>query len=260
MSSFADRPLLFAHRGARTRFPENTLPAFIAAIEDGANALELDVHVSSDGVVVVIHDDDGGRMCGNPGVVKDTPFSVIASWDAGAGFTDVTGARSSANRGLRVPRLDDVLWAVPGIAINIDVKPNDPAAALAVIAVVKRVGASDRVLLTSFHDDVAGVIADNYDGLVGFSRTGAGLLRLLPLAVLRRRRPRGHRAQVPVSAGPVSFDTRAFIDKMRALQIAVDYWVINDVKEGRRLLDLGADGIMTDIPAALAGLMTAAIM
>ena len=91
MSSFSDRPLLFAHRGARTRFPENTLPAFIAAIEDGANALELDVQLTSDGVVVVMHDDDGERMCGVRQMVKDTTWTTVSSWDAGANFVDADG-------------------------------------------------------------------------------------------------------------------------------------------------------------------------
>lgn len=255
MSTFNDRPLLFAHRGARTRFPENTLPAFIAAIEDGANALELDVQLTSDGVVVVMHDDDGERMCGAKLAVKDTPWATVSSWDAGANFIDVTGARPHAKRGLSVPRLDDVLRAVPGIPINIDLKPANPACVASVVDVIKRTQTQDRVLLTSFHDDVMAAIDAGFDGRIGFSRQGAIALRFAPLAVLRRRRPRGDRAQLPISAGPFSLDTRSFIDKMHALNIAVDYWVINDITEGRRLIDLGADGIMTDIPKLLSGVL-----
>ncbi len=255
MSTFADRPLLFGHRGANLRCPENTVPAFIAAIEDGANALELDVQLTADGVVVVMHDDDGGRMCGVPAKVAATPFAALKTWDPGVGFLDAAGARSFARRGLTIPRLADVLQAFPGIPINIDVKSPDPRAVRRVVDVVTSLGAAERVLLTSFHDDIlAAVRASSWGGQIGFSRRDVASLRLLPLALLRRRRPRGQRVQLPVHAGWLRLDGPAFIDKMHALQIAVDYWVINDRAEGARLLGGGADGLMSDDPHALAPL------
>lgn len=258
MSSFADRPLLFGHRGARRRFPENTLPSFIAAIEDGANALELDVQVSKDGVVVVMHDDDGARMCGVADRVDATAYKDLAAWDAGKGFVDRDngGGNPFAQRGLRIPKLEDVVRALPGVPINIDLKPADPKCAAVVVDVVKRLQVEDRVLLTSFHDDVLAAVRDVYDGRVGFSKSDVYQLRFLPLAVLRRRRPRGQRLQIPVRAGPVFLDGAGFIDKMHALDIRVDYWVINDVAEGQRLLQAGADGLMSDVPKTLAPLLS----
>lgn len=257
MSTFHDRPLLFAHRGANLRCPENTVPAFIAAIEDGANALELDVQLSSDGVVVVMHDDNGRRMCGVAAAVVDTPWQTLKTWDAGIGFVDAAGARSFARRGLTIPKLADVLQAFPGIPINIDLKSPDPHSVAVVVDVVTALGAVDRVLLTSFHPGVlAAVRASGFSGRIGFGTRDVYALRFLPLAVLRRHRPRGDRVQLPVKASVVRLDGRAFIAKMHALQIAVDYWVINDRNEGERLLDLGADGLMSDDPRALAPLLT----
>ncbi|MDP2342043.1 MAG: glycerophosphodiester phosphodiesterase family protein [Deltaproteobacteria bacterium] len=256
MSTFADPRLLFGHRGANLRCPENTVPAFIAAIEDGANALELDVQLTSDGVVVVMHDDDGRRMCGSPGAVSDTPFATVKNWDPGAGFVDAAGARSFARRGLTVPRLADVLQAFPGIPINIDLKSPDPRGIGRVVDVVTALGAADRVLLTSFHDDVvAGVRSSSWSGRVGFSKGDIYSLLFLPLLVLRRRRARGDRVQLPVKAGPIRLDAPRFIDKMHELKIAVDYWVINDRAEGERLLAAGADGLMSDDPKVLAPLL-----
>jgi glycerophosphoryl diester phosphodiesterase len=256
MSTFADRPLLFGHRGSNLRCPENTVPSFIAAIEDGANALELDVQLTSDGVVVVMHDDDGGRMCGTPGAVNATAFATLKNWDPGAGFVDAGGARSFARRGLTIPRLADVVQAFPGIPINIDLKSPDPRGIGRVVDVVTALGAADRVLLTSFHDEVmAAVRSSSWSGRVGFSKGDVYALRFLPAVVLRRRRPRGHRVQVPVKGGPVRLDGRDFIDKMHELDIAVDYWVINDRTEGERLLAAGADGLMSDDPKTLAPLL-----
>ncbi len=256
MSTFADKPLLFGHRGSRRRFPENTLPSFIAAIEDGANAIELDVQVTKDGVVVVMHDDDGARMCGVADRVDATAYKDVAAWDAGAEFVDrEAGGRPFAQRGLRIPKLEDVVRALPGVPINIDLKPADPKCAAAVVDVVKRLGIEERVLLTSFHDDVLAAVRDCFDGRVGFSRSDVFQLRFLPLAILRRRRPRGERLQIPVRAGPVFLDGSWFIDKMHALGIAVDYWVINDVAAGQLLLSRGADGLMSDVPKVLAPLL-----
>ena len=256
MSTFVDRPLLFGHRGANLRCPENTVPALIAAIEDGANALELDVQLTSDGVVVVMHDDDGRRMCGVTPAVKDTPFATLKNWDPGVGFVDAGGARSFARRGLTVPRLADVLQAFPGIPINIDLKFADERGVARVIDVVTALAAVDRVLLTSFHEHVlAAVRTSSWAGRVGFCQRDVVALRFAPLALLRRRRPRGERVQIPVRAGPLRLDGAGFIDKMHALQIAVDYWVINDKAEGARLLDVGADGLMSDDPKTLAPLL-----
>mgnify|MGYP002148146604 CR=1 FL=1 len=255
MRTYSDRPLLFGHRGARARCPENTLAALQAALSDGAHALELDVQVTADGVVVVMHDGDGLRMCGAAAAVRATPYSTLRTWDAGYGFVAPDGTRPFAGQGLGVPRLDEVLAALPGVPVNIDLKPADPGCAARVIDVVTALGASERVLLTSFHDAVLQAVrASRYDGRLGFARRDVLALWSLPLWVLRRRRPRGHRVQLPVQAGPLRFDGAGFIAKMHALDLAVDYWVINDRDQGARLLERGADGLMSDVPGLLAPL------
>lgn len=256
MSTFLDRPLLFGHRGTCARFPENTMPAFSAALADGACALELDIQITRDGKVVVIHDPDGLRLCGVPAAVLHTPLSTLRTWDIGHGFIAKDGTRPFAKQGLRIPGLDEVLQAFPSVPINIDLKPLDPGCAARVIDVVMAMGAADRVLLTSFHDHVLHAVRSlGFVGRIGFSRRDVITLMSLPLFVLRRRRPRGHRLQIPVKAGPLRLDTARFIAKMHALDIAVDYWVINDLDQGAQLLARGADGLMSDDPKLLAPLL-----
>lgn len=256
MRTFRDRPLLFGHRGAGVRCPENTMPAFSAALADGASALELDIQITRDGKVVVFHDPDGVRLCGVPAAVADTPLATLRTWDVGHGFVARDGARPFARQGLQAPLLDEVLQAFPDVPINIDLKPLDPRCAARVIDVVTALGAAERVLLTSFHDPVlAAVRAAGYAGPIGFSRRDVLALLGLPLVVLRRRRPRGQRLQIPVKAGPLRLDTPRLIAKMHALDIAVDYWVINDPGQGEQLLTRGADGLMSDDPGRLAPLL-----
>jgi glycerophosphoryl diester phosphodiesterase len=264
---------LYGHRGARGRCPENTLLSFAAALQDGANALEMDVHRTKDGVVVVFHDDDGVRVAGEPARVADVSFAELSRWDLGRGFVPppdvvidappVVGGdptRPFAGRGLAPPRLVDVLRAFPGVPVNIDVKTRDPALRDATIRIVEDAGAADRVLLTSFWDDViAAVQASGTRAATGLGPRAVRALRLLP-GFLARRRLRAHvdrgrsRVQIPPRTGVIRLDSPSFIARCHDLGFAVDYWVIDDVEQARTLLARGADGLMSDFPRRLAPL------
>jgi glycerophosphoryl diester phosphodiesterase len=259
------RPLLFGHRGARGTMPENTVAAFARALADGANALELDVHRSRDGEVVVFHDDDGGRMANDPRPIESLDFATIAQWDLGHGFVE-GGQRPFVGRGLRAPRLVDVLRAFPGVAINIDLKTSDAALREAAIAVIEAHGDVDRVVLASFHDEVINaVIASGCRCRVALARNAVAALRLLPGIVARRvLRPYiergGSRVQVPPQTNGLRLDKPSFIDRAHDLGFAVDYWVINDLEQGQQLLlERGADGLISDFPARFAHLVPSAL-
>jgi glycerophosphoryl diester phosphodiesterase len=262
---------LYGHRGARSRTPENTLLSFAAALEDGANALELDVQRTKDGVVIVFHDDDGARMAGIPAGVADTTFAEMQRWDLGRGFSLPPGepappslrgdpTRPFAGRGLAPPRFLDVLRAFPGIPLNVDLKTRDPALVADVVRLVEEERVTDRVLLTSFFDDViAAVQATGTTAATGLGPRAVGLLRLLPAwaasRALRSHVVRGRsRVQVPPRTSLLRLDSANFLERCHDLGFAVDYWVIDDVAQARLLLDRGADGLMTDRPRLLAPL------
>lgn len=226
-------PLLFGHRGAPAAgCVENTLASFARALHDGANALETDAHLTADGVVVLHHDDDLREVHGQPLVIARSTCAELAAHG--------------------VPTLEELLAHAPGVPINIDVKQRQPPMERAIVDTVRRADAEQRVLLTSFFADVIRRLRlAGYLGPTGATRAELVRLRFLPRLLLRGLPPRGQRAQVPVRHGNIRFDTRAFVERCHALGVAVDYWVINDVEEGRRLLALGADGLMTDDPARL---------
>lgn len=232
-------PLLFGHRGAPAAgCVENTLASFARARQDGASALETDAHLTADGVVVLHHDDDLREVHGQPLVIARSTRAELAAHG--------------------VPTLEELLAHAPDVPINIDVKQREPPMEHAIVDTLRRAGAERRVLLTSFFADVIHRLrAAGYAGPTGLTRAELVRLRFLPLPLVRLLAPRGQRAQVPVRHGRVRFDTRAFVDRCHALGVAVDYWVINDVEEGRRLLALGADGLMTDDPALLRPLFAA---
>src|SRR5690242_3140965 len=97
----APRVTLYAHRGAAAEQPENTLPSFERALALGADALEMDVHATRDGVIVVSHDPDGARMTGVRRALAAATWDEVRTWDAGWGFAEAGGGpgRPFAGRG-----------------------------------------------------------------------------------------------------------------------------------------------------------------
>jgi glycerophosphoryl diester phosphodiesterase len=243
-------PLLYAHRGAPLELPENSLVGFARALELGADALEIDVHMTRDGHVVVCHDASGERIAGVARQLRDCTLSEIKQWELRGPLT----AGSSAGTA-RVPALDEVLEAFPQAHLNIDIKQHAPEVIDAVLAVIAKHAAAQRVLLTSFSSAITrGVRARGYAGRTGFGRAEVVGLVFAPARVLSRVRSGGSRAQIPRRFGPIVLDRPELIDKLHALGLAVDYWVVNETHEAQRLLARGADGIVTDDVRAMAQL------
>src|SRR5215831_10792514 len=145
----APRVTLYAHRGAAAEQPENTLPSFERALALGADALELDVHATRDGVIVVSHDPNGARMAGVHRSFCDASWDEVRGWDAGWGFRDPGGGggRPFAGRGYHMPTLEEVLRAFPGVPLNVDLKA---PVADAAVTLLRQLGAESRVCLASF--------------------------------------------------------------------------------------------------------------
>jgi len=243
--------VFYAHRGATAELPENTLPAFRRAIEVGAAALETDAHLTRDGHVVLAHDAGGTRCAGVPRFLRSATLAELRTWDMGRTFR----ARHAGLAGDRfvIPTLDELLAELPGVPLNVDIKDHDDHAARAVVDVVRRRRAQDRVLLASFDAGTLRTVRRlGYEGATGLGQSEATRLILLPEPLLRRFPLAGQAAQLPVRAGPFALDTPAFVAKVHALGLLLHYWTINDAAEAERLLALGADGIMTDDPARIA--------
>jgi glycerophosphoryl diester phosphodiesterase len=250
------RPILYGHRGAAGVCPENSYASFATAVAHGATALELDVRRTRDGAVVVFHDADGRRMAGVADAVDAVTFQQMSTWDLGHGFRDA----SFVDRRLSPPLLRDVLRGFPGLPVNIDLKSRDPRLRDDTLRIVHEEGATDRVVIASFYDDVIrAVIASGTRCRIAVAANGVRWLRLAPLWLVRRVLREyiargGTRVQIPTHAGRIRLDAPWFIARCHALGFAVDYWVINDVDEGRELLARGADGLISDHPQQLSTL------
>ncbi|HEY2747915.1 MAG TPA: glycerophosphodiester phosphodiesterase family protein [Polyangia bacterium] len=222
---------IYAHRGASAELPENTMAAFRRAVTLGVDALELDIHATKDGVLVVSHDPDGRRMAGVRERLCDLTFAEAQRWDVG--------------RGERLPRFEDVVTEFAPLPLNVDLKRD---IADATVALLQRLGAESRICLASFQvQTMRRVRALGYGGPTALSR--AEVIAALSLPPRLQRGP--FRIQAARAQLPLSLARPWVVARMKALGLAVDFWTVDDPALARRLVALGADGIMTNDPARI---------
>lgn len=246
----APRPRIFAHRGAAGRAPENTLAAFDLGIADGADGLELDVHLSADGVVVVCHDRTLERTTDASGPIASRTAAELAKVDAGFWFRDSRGAYPFRGQGVGVPTLREVLRRYRDVSMIVEMKGSDPALGLAVAAEVAAASAVDRVCLAS---NSCRIMQRARAASIGAS-TGACRWEVR-LALYRswvgwpvRDRPYGG-YQVPETSGPTRIVTPRFIGHAHEAGLEVQVWTIDAEPDMERLFQWGVDGIITNYPA-----------
>jgi glycerophosphoryl diester phosphodiesterase len=239
------RPVI-AHRGASGSAPENTLPAFELAVRQGADAIELDVRVTRDGIPVVLHDATLDRTTDRRGPLAGLTYGDLRQADAGARFTP-DGGRTFPFRGssVVVPTLAEVLRGFPEIPILVELK--EPGAQAPVRQVILEERAADRCVLASEHQAALQLFRElPFAVAASGAEIGAlywaSLVRRLPAAVPFRT------LSVPQRYRGLRVPTRGFIDAARRLGCPVHVWTINDPLVARRLWGVGVCGIVTNFP------------
>lgn len=245
----SDARIVIAHRGASAEAPENTLPAFEAAVRQGADAIELDVRLTADGAPVVIHDETLDRTTDRTGPVAAVTLADLRSADAGRHFTPDLG-RTHPYRGgeARIPTLGEVLWAFPGLHLLVEIK--EPGAQEAVRRVLLQEDAAGRCVLASEHREAL-LAFDEPPFVRGAS---APEISALYWAALLRRRPAavGYRMlSVPLRHRGLTVPTRAFVAAARARGCAVHVWTVDAPDTARRLWRRGVTGIVTNVPGTM---------
>lgn len=240
----AGAPVFVAHRGGGRLAPENTLAAFGPAVSEwGVDMLEMDVRLTSDGHVVVIHDETVDRTTDGTGRVAEHTLEELRALDAGHRFTDLEGEPSFRGRGVRVPTFEEVLDACPDVWINVEAK--ERAAAAPLVEIIRRRGEEHRVLVAA---EVEGNRRDvrDYPGPWGASRRDCLLFWLLHrLPGGAGYTPRVDAFQVPEYWKGRRVLTRRLIDEAHRRNIPVHVWTVDDPDDMRRLLSWGVDAIQT---------------
>ena len=259
------RPLVMAHRGGAGLWPENTMHAFAQAIALGVDVLEMDLHGTADGALVIIHDGTVDRTTNSTGAVGALMLAELKKLDAGYRWTN-DGGRTFPFRGrsITIPTLREVLDAFPGSRLNIDIKgAPQPALVKNFCRSLRESRATASVNVASF----------NWQTLAEFRQecpevsTSAGFDEVLALlsdapaggqqqqgtAADKAHRPRV--VQVPESAGGRELLTAKLIEAAHRRGLEVHVWTVNDEAAMRRMIKLGVDGIITDRPDKLIELL-----
>jgi len=249
-----EAPAVIAHRGASAYAPENTMAAFEEAARMGVG-FELDVTLCKTGEVVVIHDDSVDRTTEGSGEVADLTFAEIRALDAGAYFDpEFTGER--------IPTLDEVLAAYGGrVPIDIEIKSMTPREPLAdaVVAAIERAGAVDRVFVTSFDPYMLERVKEQNPAILRGQLTGTfkdSDLNFIEKLFLRNMWLNG-KSEPSLIAVERFRARKGFVKRQHKKERAVLVWTVDVPEEMERLLDLGVDGLITDYPDVLLGVIEA---
>ncbi|MCS7054552.1 MAG: hypothetical protein NZM18_00010 [Thermoflexales bacterium] len=231
----ADRPLIIGHRGASAHAPENTLAAFMLALEQGADGVELDVTRCATGELVVIHDDRVDRTTNGRGWVHKLSLAELRGLDAG--------------RGERIPTLDEVIVATAAAPrpclLNIEIKSvaiSSDGLERQVVEVVRRHACEDRVLFSSFNPltvrRLAQLAPDIPRAILYYHAMPIYLRRVWTASLIP------HEFRHP----DVGLITPAYVTKLKAQGKRVNTWTVNRRDDVIRVAESGVHGIIGDSP------------
>jgi glycerophosphoryl diester phosphodiesterase len=243
-------PRVFGHRGSAGTHPENTLESFRAAAAMGAPYIELDIHSTRDGEIVVAHDDHLVRMCGIDRTIPKMTYSEVAAADAGRMFTRDGGATFPfRGKGVAIPRLADVLAAFPKLRVIVEVKQIAPSSVAPMLDVINRAGMRRNVLVASEHQQPLDEVRKLAPDLpTNFSYLESGQFMQAMVAGGANYRPPAAALQIPREYNSWPLVTPESVAFAHRIGIEIHVWTVNEESEMALLLDMGVDGIISDYP------------
>ena len=246
-----NKQLIFAHRGGRSMGPENTVYTFQKALNSGAHILEIDVRLTRDGHLVVIHDASVDRTTDGSGTVGSLSRDEIGRLDAAFDFsTDGGQSFPLRNHGMTVPLLAELFQRFPTTPMNIELKDDSFAAAETLCGLLTEVGKTRQTIVASFHSKMIrhfrSICPDTPTAATAGEIYWFVFFSWLHLENLYR--PHAAALQVPKEAYGIQLITRRFIEAAHRQNLRVHVWTINDPKEKQELFNMGVDGIITDYP------------
>ena len=241
---------VIGHRGASAEAPENTLPSFLRAIEQGADAIELDVHVTADDVPVVIHDPTLTRTTSGDGAIAATSWRRLRELDAGARFTSDGGATYPyRDQGIRVPSVEEVLAAIPAdLPMIIEVKALHAQWALR--RVLERFKAASRCIVAAFEAGSLGAFAEP-PFTCGASRRDVVRLMARALAGVPPGRVPYRAICPPTEYYGVPVPISLIVRGAGQIGAPVHVWTVDEAREARRLWAHGVSGIISNTPRVI---------
>lgn len=251
-----DRPIVLAHRGGSHLAPEHTMIAFEKALDLGVDGFEVDIRLTKDEEIVVLHDDTIERTSDGVGFVKDFTLDELKEFNFGYQFEDLDGQFPYREKKAEIVTLRELFEKFPNTYINIDIKdgPDTYEGSLMpskLWRLIEEYNAENRIVVTSFYSeqvDRFNLYAQNRVALGAGEADVRKAFTAFTSQFGHLYHPRVDVFQIPTKSGVISLDSSKFITFLSKLNIPVHYWTINDTEAMRRLIENGAQGIVTDRP------------
>jgi len=234
--TLTEKTYVWAHRGACGYAPENTMPAFKLALDMDADGIELDVHFSKDGKIVVCHDEKIDRTSNGQGKITDYTYEELLAFDFGVKF-------APEFKGTKIPLLSEVyeLFAPTGKVVNVEIKSIDPAIPAALVALEKECGMEGRVIYSSFdHEQIARTLVADPNAFIA------------PLYSFNMVKAWDYVANIPAKASHPKMNQvdlyPEYVEEMHKRGIRVHAWTVNTAEDVKHLAEAGVDAVITNYP------------
>ena len=248
------RPLVIAHGGAKVLYPENTMVAFDGSADMDVDMLEMDVRITKDGILVTHHDLTIDRMSDGEGKVSQYTYDELLKFNFGHDFVDLKGDYPYRESPVLLPKLEDVFKKHGNFPMVVEIK-DDGDLGIKASQELKRLiyeyNMDDKIIIASFNDDVLKYFKEitNDSILTSTANDESGTFVKLNIAFLDLFYFGNDEAiQIPLEHSGVALDKKRLINSAQRRNMVVHYWTINDPEEMKHLIELGADGIITDRP------------
>lgn len=257
----ARRPLVIAHQGGEGIRPSSTMAAYQHAVDLGADVLEGDIHITSDGHLVLIHDEEVDRTTDGTGLVTDLTLDEIKALDAGYYWTGDEGETYPyRGQGLQIVTLEE-LFQTFDMPYIIEIKASAIPTEQPICDLIREYNMENKVMVASFYDDKL----ENFRTICPEITTSAArgevttFFAMTTFFLAPLYTPTATAMHVPeyqeVSGINLHILTPRFVRAAHARGMEVHPWTINEVEDMQRMIDLGVDGIMTDYPDRLIDLL-----
>ncbi|MFP3918615.1 glycerophosphodiester phosphodiesterase [Lysinibacillus telephonicus] len=251
-----NRPIVLAHRGGSHLAPEHTMIAFKKALDLGVDGFEVDIRLTKDEEIIVFHDDTIDRTSDGAGFVKDFTLNELKQFNFGYHFEDLDGQFPYREQKADVVTLRELFERFPNTYINIDIKdgPDTYEGSLMpskLWRLIEEYNAENRIVVTSFYSeqvDRFNLYAQNRVALGAGEADVRKAFTAFTSQFGHLYHPKVDVFQIPTKSGVISLDSSKFIAFLSKLNIPVHYWVIDDTEAVQRLIENGAQGIVTDRP------------
>lgn len=244
-------PLVIAHQGGDGLWPGDTLFAYQKAAKLGVDVLEMDIHITKDGVLVLMHDETVDRTTNGTGGIESMTLAELKQLDAGYDWSPDEGKTFPfRGQGVTVTALEELFQTFPDKHMTIEIKKSNASMVKPFCELIRKYDMQDKVLVASFYDDkMKEFRAECPEVATSSAKNETTVFVLLSKAFLAGfYSPNFLSLQVPQESGGITVMTESFVKASHSRGLAVEVWTINDEETMQKLIDWGVDGIITDRP------------